>query len=305
LDLFDGASFSNPKSKIENRKFMNDLRQRTRGKIIENAVINLPSALIIGAAILLVGLGVQIPILGAPPFNIPPIGWLVPLVPAWLAVVASRLTNQKAGEQAVSQVMREQFDVSRLNSTSLRANVTQATAYRERIDKAVARFTDSAMQNRMQDVANQVEEWVRNIYTLASRLDAYHNDSIIKSDLATVPDSIKKLKYRMNNETDDGIRQELSNTIERRQAQYNSLLKLDTTMDRAELQLENTLTALGTVYSQMLLIDARDVDSSKTQRLRENILDQVHSLQDVLTSMDEVYGNASSPAQRSRANLSQ
>lgn len=284
---------------------MNDLRQRTRGKIIENAVINLPSALIIGAAILLVGLGVQIPILGAPPFNIPPIGWLVPLVPAWLAVVASRLTNQKAGEQAVSQVMREQFDVSRLNSTSLRANVTQATAYRERIDKAVARFTDSAMQNRMQDVANQVEEWVRNIYTLASRLDAYHNDSIIKSDLATVPDSIKKLKYRMNNETDDGIRQELSNTIERRQAQYNSLLKLDTTMDRAELQLENTLTALGTVYSQMLLIDARDVDSSKTQRLRENILDQVHSLQDVLTSMDEVYGNASSPAQRSRANLSQ
>jgi len=284
---------------------MNDIRQRTRGKLIENAVISLPSGLIIGAAILLVGLGVQIPFLGGSPFYIPPAGWLFLLVPAWLAVVASRLTNQKAGAQAVDQVMREQFDISRLNSTSLRANVTQAMAYRERIDKAVERFTDSAMQNRMQDVANQVEEWVRNIYTLASRLDAYHNDSIIKSDLATVPDSIKKLKYRLNNESDDGIRQELSSTIQRRQDQYNSLLKLDTTMDRAELQLENTLTALGTVYSQMLLVDARDVDSSKTQRLRENILDQVHSLQDVLTSMDEVYGNASEPAQRSRANLSQ
>jgi len=284
---------------------MNDIRQRTRGRLIENAVISLPSGLIIGAAILLVGLGVQIPILGAPPFNIPPIGWLVPLVSAWLAVVASRLTNQKAGAQAVDQVMREQFDISRLNSTSLRANVSQAMAYRERIDKAVARFTDSAMQNRMQDVANQVEDWVRNIFTLASRLDAYHNDSIIKSDLATVPDSIKKLKYRLNNETDDGIRQELSGTIQRRQDQYNSLLKLDTTMERAELQLENTLTALGTVYSQMLLVDARDVDSSKTQRLRDNILDQVHSLQDVLTSMDEVYGNTTEPVQRSRANLSQ
>lgn len=284
---------------------MNDLRQRTRGKLIENAIINLPSALIIGAAILLVGLGVQIPVLGAPPFNIPPAGWLAPLVPLWLWVAGSRLTNQKAGEQAVSQVMREQFDVSRFSSTTLRANVTQAMAYRERIDSAVARFTDSAMQNRMQDVANQVEEWVRNIYTLSSRLDAYHTDNIIKSDLATVPDSIKKLKYRLNNEADQEIRQELSNTIERRQAQYNSLLKLDTTMDRAELQLENTLTALGTVYSQMLLVDARDVDSSKTQRLRENILDQVHSLQDVLTSMDEVYGNAATPVQRSRANLSQ
>lgn len=284
---------------------MNDLRQRTRGKLIENAIINLPSALIIGAAIVLVGLGVQIPVLGAPPFNIPPVGWLAPLAPLWLWVAGSRLTNQKAGEQAVSQVMREQFDVSHFSSTTLRANVAQAMAYRERIDGAVARFTDSAMQNRMQDVANQVEAWVRNIFTLASRLDAYHTDTIIKSDLATVPDSIKKLKYRLNNETDQEIRQELGETIERRQAQYNSLLKLDTTMDRAELQLENTLTALGTVYSQMLLVDARDVDSSKTQRLRDNILDQVRSLQDVLTSMDEVYGNTADPIQRSRANLGQ
>lgn len=284
---------------------MNDLRQRTRGKLIENAIINLPSAVIIGAAIVMVGLGVQIPVLGAPPFNIPPAGWLAPLVPLWLWVAGSRLTNQQAGEQAVSQVMREQFDISRFGSTTLRANVSQAMAYRERIDSAVARFTDSAMQNRMQDVANQVEAWVRNIYTLASRLDAYHTDTIIKSDLASVPDSIKKLKYRLNNEADADIRQELGETIERRQAQYNSLLKLDTTMDRAELQLENTLTALGTVYSQMLLVDARDVDSSKTQRLRENILDQVHSLQDVLTSMDEVYGNTASPVQRSRTNLGQ
>ncbi len=284
---------------------MNDLRQRTRGKLIENAIINLPSALIIGAAIVLVGLGVQIPVLGAPPFNIPPVGWLAPLAPLWLWVAGSRLTNQKAGEQAVSQVMREQFDVSHFSSTTLRANVAQAMAYRERIDGAVARFTDSAMQNRMQDVANQVEAWVRNIFTLASRLDAYHTDTIIKSDLATVPDSIKKLKYRLNNETDQEIRQELGETIERRQAQYNSLLKLDTTMDRAELQLENTLTALGTVYSQMLLVDARDVDSSKTQRLRDNILDQVRSLQDVLTSMDEVYDNTADPIQRSRANLGQ
>ncbi len=284
---------------------MNDLRQRTRGKLIENAIINLPSALIIGAAIVLVGLGVQIPVLGAPPFNIPPAGWLAPLVPLWLWVAGSRLTNQKAGEQAVSQVMREQFDVSHFNSTTLRANVAQAMAYRERIDGAVARFTNTAMQNRMQDVANQVEAWVRNIFTLASRLDAYHADTIIKSDLASVPDSIKKLKYRLNNETDQEIRQELGETIERRQTQYNSLLKLDTTMERAELQLENTLTALGTVYSQMLLVDARDVDSSKTQRLRDNILDQVRSLQDVLTSMDEVYGNTADPIQRSRANLGQ
>jgi predicted RNA-binding Zn ribbon-like protein len=280
---------------------MNDLRQRTLGKIIENAFINVPSALIIAAGIVLVGAQVPIPVLGAPPFNIPSLAWLAALVPAWLAVVGSRLANRSAGEQAASQILREQFDVSRITNNSLRLNVAQAIAYRERIDKAVPRFTDSAMQGRMQDAANQVEEWVRRIYTLASRLDAYHNDSIIKNDLASVPDSIKKLKQRFANEDDESIRRELNDTIERRQHQYDSLLKLDTTMDRAELQLENTLTALGTVYSQMLLVDARDVDSNKAQRLRDNIAEQVASLQDVISSMDEVYNDGD----RVRANMSQ
>ena len=39
----------------------------------------------------------------------------------------------------------------------------------------------------------------------------------------------------------------------------------------------------------MLLVDARDVDSAKTQRLRDNISDQVNSLNDVLSAMDDVY----------------
>ncbi|MCS7060934.1 MAG: hypothetical protein RMN25_07180, partial [Anaerolineae bacterium] len=84
---------------------------------------------------------------------------------------------------------------------------------------------------------------------------------------------------------------EIRDTIARRQAQVASLDKLADTMSRAELQIENTLTALGTVYSQLLLIDARDVNSARTQRLRESIVDQVHSLQDLLTSIEEVYGD--------------
>lgn len=283
---------------------MNDLRQRTRGKLIQNAIFSPLSALIIAAGILLVGLGVPIPILSEPPFNLQAVWWLAGIVPLWLGVVGASIASRQAGEQAVSQALREQFDVSRIRNATLRTNVTQAIAYRERIDKAVERFTDSAMQNRMQDVANQVEEWVRNIYTLASRLDAFQNDDIIRKDLKDVPESIKRLKQRALQETNEGIKRELNETISRRQTQYNNLLNLENTMERAELQLENTLTALGTVYSQMLLVDAKDVDSSKAQRLRENIADQVHSLHDVLTSMEEVYNGSHDPADRSRANMS-
>jgi predicted RNA-binding Zn ribbon-like protein len=282
---------------------MNDLRQRTRGKLIQNAIFSPLSALLIAAGIILVGLQVPIPVL-TDVLGVPPVAWLAGIVPLWLGVVGANVASKSAGEQAVSQVLREQFDVNRITTPSLRMNVGQAIAYRERIDKAVTRFADSGMQGRMQDVANQVEEWVRSIYALSSRLDAFQHDSVIKNDLQSVPDSIKKLKQRLNNEDNEAIRHELNDTIARRQAQYNSLLKLETTMERAELQLENTLTALGTVYSQMLLVDAKDVDSSKAQRLRDNIAEQVNSLQDVLSSMDEVYaGDGLDQQSRSRANM--
>ncbi|GIV85616.1 MAG: hypothetical protein KatS3mg052_2623 [Candidatus Roseilinea sp.] len=283
---------------------MGDLRQRTRGKLIQNAIFSLPSALIIAAAIILVGLGVPIPILGDPPFNLSPAWWLAGLAPLWLGVIGMSVANRQAGEQAVSQALREEFDLSRIRNPSLRMNVKQAIAYRERIDKAVERFADSAMQHRMQDVANQVEAWVRNIYALASRLDAFQNDEVIKKDLNDVPESIKRLRQRALQEQDERIRRELDETITRRQAQYNNLLKLEAAMDRAELQLENTLTALGTVYSQMLLLDARGVDNNKAQRLRESITEQVHSLHDILASMEEVYDGSHDLVGRSRANLS-
>jgi hypothetical protein len=60
-------------------------------------------------------------------------------------------------------------------------------------------------------------------------------------------------------------------------------------MQRAELQLEHTLTAMGTIYSQLLLVGAKDVDSGRVKRLREELSSEVQELQDVLDSMDEVY----------------
>ncbi len=267
---------------------MNDIRQRAAGTLLKNAVLSPLSAIILAAGIVLVGLGVDIPLIGVP-LNLSPVWWLAAVAPAWVVAVGANVLSRSAGEAAVSQALREQFDTAQIAHPHLKMNVAQAIAYRERIDKAVERFSDSGMHTRMQDVANQVEEWVRRIYSLATRLDKFRNDSIISDDLKSVPESIRKLQQRMNGEDDPAIKTEMADTIARRETQFESLKKLEQTMDRAELQLENTLTSLGTIYSQMLLIDAKDVDSSKTQRLRENILDQVNSLNDVLSTMDEIY----------------
>ena len=272
---------------------MNDLRQRTFWTLFQNAIFSPLSGLLIALSIVLVGLGVNVPLV-----NAPPAAWLLGLVPLWLAAVVLNVVSKQAGEQAASQVMRDQYDVTRIANTHLRTVVSQAVAYSERIEKAVGQFDTPVMRGRLQEVANQVDEWVGRIYLLAKRLDTYRNDSIISSDMTAVPNAIKQLQAKFAAETDASVKQDIQDTISRRQEQYKSLKNLDNAMDRAELQLENTLTALGTVYSQMLLLDARDVDSAKTQRLRESIADQLTSLTDIQSSLDEVYqtGNHQSQA---------
>ena len=268
---------------------MSDLRQRTIGTLIKNAVFSPLSAVVIAAGIALIALDIDIPLLGVA-LNLSPWWWLALLIPLWMIVVGAQVACRSAGEAAVSEALRDTFDIAVITNPHLQQNVAQAIAYRQRIDSAVGRFQNTVMHDRMKDAADQVEEWVRRIYSLSVRIDAFRNDGVIAADLRSVPESIKNLQQRLDSASNDGIQREILDTIERRKSQLSALQNLSQTMTRAELQLENTLTALGTVYSQMLLVDAKDVDSSKTQRLRENILDQVNSLNDVLTSMDEVYG---------------
>ena len=277
---------------------MGNWRRRALGKLILNAVLGRRSAFIIAAAIILVGLGVPIPVLSEPPLALSPVWWLAGLLLIWLIVVGLSIA-----QGFVSNALGEAFDLDQIRNTTLRANVRQALIYRQRINAAATRFADSGMRHRMRDLVDQVDEWVHNIYTLASRLDAFQSDRIIQRDLRDVPASINRLKERLRAEDDPSIKRELEETIRRRQAQYDNLRKLESAMDRADLQLENTLTALGTVYSQMLLLDAKEVDSSKAQRLRENIVAQVNALHDALVAMEEVYGNGQELFIRGQSNL--
>ena len=59
-------------------------------------------------------------------------------------------------------------------------------------------------------------------------------------------------------------------------------------MEKAEYRLDETLTALGTVYSQILVVDARDVESGRAQRLDQDIDEQVQALQDIVETVDEL-----------------
>ena len=79
------------------------------------------------------------------------------------------------------------------------------------------------------------------------------------------------------------------------QEHWNNLRILQNRMEQAQFRLEETVTSLGTVYSQFQLIFAQKLGGSDAQRLTEGIREQVQRLQDIITTMSEVYASKPVP----------
>jgi hypothetical protein len=104
-----------------------------------------------------------------------------------------------------------------------------------------------------------------------------------------VPTEINNLTARLKLETDQQLRQQMKQTLEGKRKQWETLKALDARMKQAQLQIDQSLTALATVYSQVQLIDAQDLESGRAERLRSDIQEQVNRLNDLVASINEVY----------------
>jgi chromosome segregation ATPase len=119
-------------------------------------------------------------------------------------------------------------------------------------------------------------------------MDSFEENEVINRDRRMVPQDLKNLRRRLETEDADSVRAELEEAIQTKETQLANLRNLENNIKRADIQLDHTLSALGTVYAQMQIIDAKDLDSGPAQRLQEDIRDEVMSLQDTISAIDEV-----------------
>jgi hypothetical protein len=215
--------------------------------------------------------------------------WLVIGVVAEALIIYTSLSDPALAQQVVADMLRGEFNARELHSGKYRDKVEKALEYRERIEGLIRQSRQGVLRSHLEEDARRITEWVANIFGLAKRLDAYENDEIIKRDTRSVQAAIRDFEARLRLEDDEAVRQQMREAIQSKKTHWDNLQRLQNTMEKAEFQLENTLSAMGTVYAQLQLIGAKDVDSSRTQRLREDISEQVTALQDIVEAMDEVY----------------
>jgi hypothetical protein len=215
--------------------------------------------------------------------------WLIIGVVAEALIIYTSLSDPALAQKVVSDMLRGQFNARELRSSKYREKVEKALEYRERIEGVIRQSRQGVLRDHLQEDARRITEWVANVFGLAKRLDAYENDEIIKQDTRSVQSAIEEFEARLRREDDEAVRQQMQEAIHSKKTHWENLQRLENTMEKAEFQLENTLSAMGTVYAQLQLIGAKDVDSSRARNLREDIAQQVAALQDIVEAMDEVY----------------
>ena len=272
-------------------RFGDELRSRALQAMLSHAFFRWESAVTI--AIFFIVLPALTLLLG--PSWIPWLPWWVWLLAgavAETAIVWASLFDEATAARVVADMFRRQFNPRTLRRANLRDRVEKALEYRVHIEEVVQRTQKGVLREHLMETARQITTWIEQVYLLAQRLDAYESDPVLEQDLRSVPLAIKNFRKRLETEDDEAVRAQLQETIASKEAQWANLQRLQNTMEKAEYQLENTLAAMGTVYAQLQLMGAKDIDSGRAQRLREDISEQVAALQDVLETMDEVYSGS-------------
>lgn len=265
-------------------------RQRAFGAMLSHAFFRFESAVTVAMTIVLSG----VPALRQPLPWWDWSYWLILGLVAETIIVLMTLLDAELRKQIVREAFRQQFDARKLRSSQLRKQVEEALDYRESILDEIEREEDARLDDHLRVMARGLDDWITQIYRLAQDLDAYWQDKLIARDMRLVPAALEGLKKELASERTSSVQKQIRQVIVAKQAQWNTMKNLRDTSARARLQLENTLSAMGTIYSQVLLLGVKDVDSGRAQRLQKEVTWQVTSLQDIATTMDEVYHTSAS-----------
>jgi hypothetical protein len=263
--------------------FQDELEKKATRTLLSRAVYRWESAVIIALTVILLVL-----VKPSLPFW-QQWYWLVLGFLGEALLVWTSLSDPEFRAKAVGEMFREKFNARSIRDANLRKQVEKALEYRDRIDQTIGKSRDGVLREHLKDVSRGINTWGENVFRLAARLDAYLADRMIHDDMQAVGPAIEALTKKLALEDDDTVKRQISQTIAQRQIQRDNLLKLENVMEQAQFQLESTLTAMGTVYSHIMILSARDVASGRAQRLQQDVKDQVQALQDVVTTMDEVY----------------
>jgi hypothetical protein len=201
--------------------------------------------------------------------------------------VVSNLTDPQAAQEAISKEFERQYNLAQIKSTVSRQHLQSAMEYRRSM-RELSKHAKGALRVELLQTIDAIDNQISGMYDLALKIDAFQSNELAERDRKRVGDQLDNTRIRMEREQDSEVRRDLERLAHQLEQQLVNLESVANGMKRAEIQLETTLATLATVYAQMANLGTKEVDSGKSQRLRQEIQSEVLNLQDTIDAMSEV-----------------
>lgn len=168
----------------------------------------------------------------------------------------------------------------------------RAASYRRRIQSLVKARRRGPLADRLADILPRLTSWEERVGQLADRVALFERDDLIRRDIKEVPQHVQRLRRQIPLEADPEVQRQMARTLAAYEEQYRQLEALAKLMRRTRLNLEDTLAAMGTIYSQVQVLNAMDIDSATASRIADEIDVEVNRLNDLLSALSEVNASA-------------
>jgi hypothetical protein len=269
-----------------------NVRQKVLGTLMLNALLRWETFVtLLISMILFIGVG-DFQLLS---LTLPSWFWLVLGGAAQGALLWSTLTDPEETQQAIAKEFESKYDLAHVRNTVSRERLKKAMEYRRNM-MMLQKQRKGAGRAQFDDTVTDVNDWIALMYDLALHIDSFEGNTLFVADYKMVPQQIEKVKVRIERESDERVRADLEAQLKLLEQQRLNLEATRNGIRRAEIALESALSSLGTLYAQMSLIGTKagGTDSSRAQRVRLEIRDEINSLQDTIDAMDEVHQQSQS-----------
>jgi archaellum component FlaC len=217
-------------------------------------------------------------------------------LPFYAFLVYSTLQDAQESKEVLNEVLYPErvrkLDLSKLTG-GYRAALERAMATRKKIESAVADTSDPGIRKALADSTGDLEELIGTIYDIgikAQSLQASVQASNV--NVSALNKEIAQLERIVQSSSDEFARDQYKSTLEGKQQQLRNYNETNDALNRWHAQLDNALSTLDTIFSQVLRIRSSEVLSlsTATDQVSHSLRSEVDALKATSDAFDEVYG---------------
>ena len=209
-------------------------------------------------------------------------------------IVYSSLSDAQEARQVLDEALypERKLDMNKL-AGPYRDALQRALDTRKRIETAVAQTDDPGVRKALVNSTGDMNELTGTIYDLALKAQSLQGSLQSSSiNIEGLQSDIMSLQNLVKNTKDDFAKSQYQATLDGKRQQLQNYQETTEALNRWHAQLDNALSTLDTILSQVLRIRSSEVLSlsSATDQVSKSLRDQVDQLKATSDALDAVYG---------------